>query len=163
VAWLPESSDHLLYPRSVLIQRMAALLAGRLAEEMVLGESSGGASDDLSRVGEIARTMVCDLGMGERVRALPAGREGQSRWSEETARLIDSEVSRLVEEAETLSRAALTASRAALDRVALALVDRETLTLDEVNTLAGPPARLPKARPNGARGAVTSAGPVTHA
>jgi cell division protease FtsH len=162
VAWLPESSDHLLYPRSVLIQRMAALLAGRLAEEMVLGESSGGASDDLSRVGEIARTMVCDLGMGERVRALPAGREGQSRWSEETARLIDSEVSRLVEEAEKLSRAALTASRAALDRVALALVDRETLTLDEVNTLAGPPARLPGRYANGARARVP-AGPTAYA
>jgi hypothetical protein len=61
-----------------------------------------------------------------------------------------------------LSRAALTASRAALDRVALALVDRETLTLDEVNTLAGPPARLPGRYANGARARVP-AGPTAYA
>ncbi|MDQ3091856.1 MAG: AAA family ATPase [Actinomycetota bacterium] len=152
VAWLPESTDRLLYPRSMLIERMATLLAGRAAEEMVLGESSGGASDDLARVGEIARMMVCDYGMSERVRALPSGRGGQSQWSDETARLIDSEASLMVEEAEELTRAALTASRAALDRVALALIDRETLVLDEVDELAGPPASLPGRNGAGARG-----------
>ncbi|MBA3437709.1 MAG: AAA family ATPase, partial [Thermoleophilaceae bacterium] len=146
VAWLPESTDRLLYPRSALIERMATLLAGRAAEEMVLGESSGGASDDLGRVGEIARAMVCDFGMSERVRALPTARDGQSRWqllSDETTRLIDSEVRQLVEEAEGLTRAALTASRDALERVATALLERETLTFDEVDTLAGPPPSLP--------------------
>ena len=151
-AWLPESTDRLLYPRSVLIQRMATLLAGRAAEEMVIGESSGGASDDLARVGETARMMVCDLGMSERVRALPP-RHQQSGWhllSDETVRLIDSEVSRLVEEAEDLSRAALTASRESLDRVAMALLERETLTLAELDTLAGPPPQLPGRDGNGA-------------
>jgi cell division protease FtsH len=153
VAWLPESTDRLLYPRSVLIQRMATLLAGRAAEEMVLGESSGGASDDLARVGETARMMVCDLGMSERVRALPPAHH-QSGWqlvSDETARLIDSEVSRLVEEAEELTRAALTASRDSLDRVAIALLERETLTLGELDTLAGPPPPLPGRDGNGAK------------
>jgi cell division protease FtsH len=163
VAWLPESTDRLLYPRSALIERMATLLAGRAAEELVIGESSGGASDDLARVGEIARAMVCDFGMSERVRALPSGRDGRRQWSDETARLIDSEVGRLVEEAEALTRSALIASRTALERVALALIERETLTLDEIDTLAGPPARLPIARANGARGTVTPTGPVTHA
>jgi len=154
VAWLPESTDRLLYPRSVLIERMATLLAGRAAEEMILGESSGGASDDLSRVGEIARRMVCDFGMSQRVRALPSGYDGQSQWrmvSDETARLIDSEVSLLVEEGEEIARSALLASRGALDRVAEALLEQETLTLDEVERLAGPPPSIP--RRNGARAA----------
>ena len=154
VAWLPESSDRLLYPRSVLIERMATLLAGRAAEEMILGESSGGASDDLSRVGEIARRMVCDFGMSQRVRALPSGYDGQSQWrmvSDETARLIDSEVSLLVEEGEEIARSVLVASRDALDRVAEALLEQETLTLDEVERLAGPPPAIP--RRNGARAA----------
>ena len=157
VAWLPEATDRLLYPRSMLIERMATLLAGRAAEEMVLGESSGGASDDLARVAEIARMMVCDYGMSERVRALPSGRGGQSEWSDETARLIDSEASRLVEEAEELTHAALTASRAALDRVALALIARETLVLDEVDKLAGPPPSLPGRNGAGAKGRVPTA------
>ena len=151
-AWLPESSDRLLYPRSVLIERMATLLAGRAAEEMVLGESSGGASDDLARVGEIARRMVCDFGMSERVRALAFGHDGNSQsslLSDETVRLIDSEVSRLVDEAEELVRSVLVASRDALDRVAGALLERETLTLAEVEELAGPPPSIP--RRNGAR------------
>jgi len=154
VAWLPESSDRLLYPRSVLIERMAMLLAGRAAEEMVLGESSGGASGDLARVGETARRMVCDFGMSERVRALPFGHDGNSQWgllSDETVRLIDSEVNRLVEEAEELTRSALVASRDALERVAGALLEKETLTLAEVDELAGPPPTVP--RRNGARAA----------
>ncbi len=154
VAWLPESSDRLLYPRSVLIERMATLLAGRAAEEMILGESSGGASDDLGRVGEIARRMVCDFGMSQRVRALPSGYDGRSQGrmvSDETARLIDSETSLLVEEAEEIARSALVASRDALDRVAKALLEKETLTLDELERLAGPPPSVP--RRNGAQAA----------
>ena len=151
VAWLPESSDRLLYPRSVLIERMATLLAGRTAEEMTFGESSGGASDDLSRVGELAHRMVCDYGMSQRVRALPSAGDGRTQWhlvSDETQRVIDSEVSELVEEAEELARAALGASREALGRVAEALLERETLTMDEVDQLAGQAPSVP--RRNGA-------------
>ncbi len=142
VAWLPESSDRLLYPRSALVKRMATLLAGRVAEEMVLGESSGAAAQDLTRVGDIACRMVCEYGMSARIRALPLGHDGDLRrqaLSEETARVIDSEVSGLIEEAEELARAALTASRAALERVAQSLVEHETLTMADVERLAGPP------------------------
>ena len=157
VAWLPESTDRLLYPRSVLIERMASLLAGRTAEEMVLGESSGGASDDLRRVGEIAFRMVCDFGMSQEIRALPvangAGRPGG--LSDETARLVDSEVRQLVGEAEDLAREVLTASREALDRLAEALLERETLSMDEVNQLAGPPPTVTKR--NGTRSGITPA------
>ncbi len=152
VAWLPESNDRLVYPRSVLVERMATLLAGRAAEEMIFGESSGGASDDLARVADLARRMVCDFGMSERVRAVPANRDGRSRWrlSDETQRLIDSEVDRLIAEAEELTRSSLGASRDALDRVAGALVEQETLTMAEVEELAGPPPSVARPRRNGA-------------
>jgi len=144
-----------MYPRSVLIERMATLLAGRAAEEMTFGESSGGASDDLARVADLARRMVCDFGMSERVRAVPSDNQGRDRWrlSDETQRLIDSEVNGLVEEAEELARAALEASREALERVAAALAERETLSMAEVEELAGPP---PSVRRRG--GAATTDG-----
>ncbi|MDQ3733368.1 MAG: hypothetical protein M3400_05100, partial [Actinomycetota bacterium] len=137
------------------------------AEEMVLGESSGGASDDLARVGDIARKMVCDFGMSERVRALPPSPGSQSSWrlvSDDTARLIDSEVDRMVEEAENLTHAALSASRDALDRVAVALLERETLTLEELDTLAGPPSSLPGRNGTRGQGAARAAqvGPTSH-
>ncbi len=137
-AWLPESSDRLLYPRSVLVERMATLLAGRIAEEIVLGESSGAASEDLTRVGDIALRMVCEYGMSPKIRALPFGDLRRQVLSDETARLVDSEVSRLVDEAEELARSALSVSRPALERVAQALVERETLTMHDVEGLAGP-------------------------
>ncbi len=113
--------------------------------------------------------MVCDYGMSQRVRALPSARDAQARWqllSDETARLIDAEASRLVEEAEELARAALAASRAALERVALALMDRETLLLEEIDTLAGPPPTLPGRNGGGVKGRVAAgaeqAGPTPY-
>src|SRR3712207_3531554 len=76
VAWMPDATERQLRSRSEMIDRMAALLAGRAAEELVFGESSGGAASDLARVSEMARRMVVELGMGERVRALPVGPNG---------------------------------------------------------------------------------------
>ncbi len=149
VAWLPESTDRQLYQRSVLIERMASLLAGRAAEELVFGESSGGASGDLRRVGEIAFAMVCDLGMSQEVRALPVRDGGTRPLSDETARLIDVEVAQLVGEAEELAREVLAASRETLDRVAEALMERETLSMDEIDEIAGPPPEV--VRRNGGR------------
>ena len=149
VAWLPESTDRQLYQRSVLIERMASLLAGRAAEELVFGESSGGASGDLRRVGEIAFAMVCDLGMSQEVRALPVRDGGTRPLSDETARLIDAEVAQLVGEAEELAREVLAASRETLDRVAEALMERETLSMDEIDEIAGPPPEV--VRRNGDR------------
>ena len=149
--WVPESDERLTHSRSDLVDQMATGLGGRAAEEMVFGETWDGASSDLARVGEIARRMVCELGMSKAVGALPASADGHARspgFSDETARLVDAEVRRLVEEAEELARAALRASRQALDRVADALVERETLTMEDVEEIAGAPPTV--ARPNGA-------------
>ena len=140
-AWLPESEDRHTHSRSVLIERMATLLGGRTAEQLVFGEPSDGASSDLSRVGEIARSMVAQLGMSKAVGAInyadESGPDGRPAYSEDTARLIDSEARRLVEEAGEMAHRVLAGSREELDRVAEALIERETLTLEEVEEIAG--------------------------
>ncbi|MGH3991715.1 MAG: hypothetical protein ACRDSN_04530, partial [Pseudonocardiaceae bacterium] len=141
-AWLSETHDRLLHSRSVLIDEMATLLGGRVAEEMIFGQPSSGASNDLERVGEIARAMVREMGMSDAVGALVyAGAEGNGAsptYSEETARLIDFEARALVDQAERRARELLEAAADALERVAQALLDREILSGDEIErTIAG--------------------------
>jgi cell division protease FtsH len=140
--WLPESDEQLLHTRSLLIERMATLLAGRVAEQLIFGQCSDGAGNDLAQVGAIARRMVVRFGMSEALGPLSYadddGMGGRSQYSDETARLIDSETRRLVEQAEGLAHDVLGRSRAELDRVAEALLERETLSLEEVERIAGP-------------------------
>ncbi len=145
-AYLPAADDRYTHPRSLLVERMATLLGGRTAEKLVFGELGDGASSDLAAVGALGRHMVSELGMSEAVGAINYAEElrgnGYRVHSEETARLIDAEVRRLVDEAEEMARRVLTGSRVALDRVAEALMERETLTLEEVEEIAGPAAVL---------------------
>ncbi|MBA3747403.1 MAG: ATP-dependent zinc metalloprotease FtsH, partial [Solirubrobacterales bacterium] len=141
VTWLPEAGDRRLHTPTVLIERMAALLAGRLAEELVFGEAADGAASDLARVGQIARRMVTHLGMSEAVGALNYVSDSPDELipiSDETARLIDSETRRFVSEAEELARGVLREQRSTLDRIVSALLERETLSLEEVDEIAGP-------------------------
>jgi hypothetical protein len=106
--------------------------------------SSGGSTGSgplLAAVATLAHHMVSRLGMSEAVGAInyadEVGSNGRRVHSEETARLIDSEVRHLVEEAGEMARRVLTDSRRALDQVAQALMERETLTLEEVEEIAG--------------------------
>ena len=145
VTWLPEATDKRLHTRSLLIERMATLLGGRVAEEIVFGEGADGAASDLAQVGEIARRMVTVFGMSEAVGALNwptwMDRDGRATgvtFSDETAHLIDAEARRFVTEAEELARGVLREQRTTLDRIASALLERETLTLEEVDEIAGP-------------------------
>jgi cell division protease FtsH len=142
----------MLHSRPELIDRMAILLGGRVAEQMVFGEPGSGAGDDLARVGSIARLMVRELGMSDALGALSYGdgTEGNgasTRYSDETARLIDAETRRLVQEAEQRATALLGAEREALDRVAEALVERETLTARELDRIAEEGASQPPGSP----------------
>jgi cell division protease FtsH len=117
---------------------MAVLLGGRAAEELVFGEISTGAQDDLMRATEIARGMVTRYGMVEalgevayetetsRFLGLPVEGGGR-RFSEETAREIDLAVKGLVAEAHARARSILEARRAELDSLAVTLLERETL------------------------------------
>jgi len=128
-----------------LKDQIAILLGGRTAEEIVFGDVSSGASNDLQRASEIAHDMVTRLGMSEKLGPLTWGQRrelqflGQSseerNYSEETARLIDSEVRALVEEGRQRAMEILTRRRHVLDELARALEEKEVLEGEEVEAI----------------------------
>ncbi len=141
------TEDRYLLKRSELLDRLDVLLGGRVAEELVYGDISTGAQDDLQRVTDMARHMITQYGMSERLgqvtfdapRAGPflSSPESASRgnYSEETAKLIDEEIARLIHEAHSRVRRTLTDKRAALDAIAALLLEHEVVdraVLDQV-------------------------------
>jgi cell division protease FtsH len=129
-----DTHDRVMLSKTMLMGRMAMFLGGMIAEELVIGESGTGPSSDLDRVGEIARQMVRNYGMGGALGPLTyPDRRG---FSEDSARMIDAEVRRLVEDARAMATDVLRTHRPALDRVARALLDHETLTADELEKTA---------------------------
>ncbi len=141
--------DRFLMRRDELRNRMAVLLGGRAAEELVFGEISTGASDDLQRVTEIARAMVTRYGMTEALGQVALETErgtflgqpiegGGRRFSEATGREIDEAVRTLIDDAYAVAKEVLTRRRAELDRLSAVLLERETLTAADLP----PPAAL---------------------
>ena len=137
--------DRFLHTQTWLRNRMCGLLGGTIAEELVYGDFSDGATSDLQRVTDIARRMVTDFGMSPRIGRvsyqadgrgafLPGGNPSAPPCSEATAREIELEVRRLIDEAVELTRAILLDRRAALDEVTELLVERETI---DAETLEG--------------------------
>jgi cell division protease FtsH len=128
--YLPEE-DRYLHTKEELIDRMVIALAGRAAEEVVFGRVTTGAANDLEKVTEIARSMVFEWGMAEGV-ASRTMRADNYALSEETKRLRDSEQARFTDTAYEDAVRLLKKHRAALDRIAAALLEKETLGRDEV-------------------------------
>jgi cell division protease FtsH len=128
--YLPEE-DRYLHTKEELVDRMVIALGGRAAEEVVFGRVTNGAANDLEKVTEIARAMVFEWGMAESVssRTLRADNYG---LSEETKRLRDSEQAYLTDSAYTEAVRLVQKHRGPLDRVAAALLEKETLVRDEV-------------------------------
>ncbi len=132
-------------PRTYLIERLAVALGGRTAEELVLGDMTTGAENDLKEATRLARRMVTEFGMGEQtgpvVYDLSDGNsylsqqamEGQPRvYSEATAQRLDAEVERLMTQAHEQARSVLTEHRDPLDRLAQALLQEEVLEREQV-------------------------------
>ncbi len=136
-AWHYDEVDRLIHSRSRLIDQMAGLLGGRAAEEIVFAEAGSGAADDLAQVSDLARRMVCELGMSDALgpMAYLSAPGAAANYSQEAAATIDVEIRRLVDEAHARARSVLEACRAALDRGALALLESETLTGEELEVL----------------------------
>jgi cell division protease FtsH len=122
------------------------LLGGRSAEELAFDQVSTGAQNDLERATEIARAMVVEYGMSEKLGPLSFGRDGfrgadgrvlfpgeRSEMSEETARVVDQEVSRLVGVARDRARGILEGKKELLDRLAGLLMVREVLEGKELS------------------------------
>ncbi len=141
---LPEADKH-TYTREYLEGMLAVLMGGRSAEEIFLGHITTGAGNDIERATEIARNMVCEWGMselgplayGKKDEAIFLGREiAQHRdYSEDTAIQIDKEVKRIVNSGYEAAKALLVKNRETLERVALALLEREVIDANEVKLL----------------------------
>jgi cell division protease FtsH len=132
------TEDKFLTTRAELTDTMAMTLGGRAAEEIIFGEITTGASNDLEKVTETAKQMVMRFGMSERLgprvfghdRSMPfLGREFSSEpdYSDEIAREIDDEIRRFVEEAHQTAKDILAERREGLDRISKILLERETI------------------------------------
>lgn len=139
---LPESDTYLVSEQE-LLDDITALLGGRVAEEIVYNEVTTGASNDLQRVTQIARAMVCDYGMSHKLGTLAIGRRSHNpflgrdvalderNYSEEVAKLIDEEVRHIVDKCYNRARDILLSHRDQLDRLVQALLERDTLNREE--------------------------------
>ena len=142
---LPGEDRH-NYSKQFLLNNMAVLMGGRCAEEIVLDQLTTGASNDIERATKTARNMVCMWGMSEKLGPLSFG-DSQEQvflgkelihnkdYGEETAKLIDAEVRRFVEEAYERATKLLKGNLEALEAIAKALLDRETITGDDIDVL----------------------------
>ena len=127
--------------RSDFISEIAVLLGGYLSEQMIFGEVSSGASEDLRRASHLARKIVKELGMsslgpvtfGEREREVFLGYESNEskNYSEETSVKIDSEVKNIIFEAEKKAKDILERKKDILEKVTKELIARETLEREE--------------------------------
>ncbi|MCB5271010.1 MAG: ATP-dependent zinc metalloprotease FtsH [Candidatus Cloacimonetes bacterium] len=139
-------SDKTGYSRSYLKQFMVTLLGGRSAEEVVFGELTTGAGNDLERTTDIAKKMVCSWGMSDAIGPMTIGKEQNEVFlgkqlathdghSDETSRLVDSEIRALVTEAHEKAKAILIKHRALLEIMSLELLEKETLNTDDIFSL----------------------------
>jgi cell division protease FtsH len=144
---LPMSEKH-LYPREYLVNDIAIFMGGRAAEELVIGHMTTGAGNDIERATDLARKMVCEWGMSEKMGPLTFGKKVEQiflgreiaqhkDYSEQTAVEIDAEVKHIVmdnyEKAKTLLRDNL----AALNALAGALLEKEVLDGPEIDRIMG--------------------------
>jgi cell division protease FtsH len=142
---LPLEDKHYMR-RSELVDKLAMTLGGRTAEELIFGDPTTGASNDIEVATSLARRMVMEYGMSDRLGPMKYGQpEGQvflgkdyiqnQDYSDEVAAVIDEEVRKLITQAHEEARAILTTHGDALDRVAAALMERETLDAAEIKEI----------------------------
>ncbi|MBT6445231.1 MAG: ATP-dependent zinc metalloprotease FtsH, partial [Acidimicrobiaceae bacterium] len=143
---LPEAERH-IYRQDYIEDSLVVRMGGRVAEQLVFGQVSTGANDDLVRNTELARKMVREWGMSVKVGPMAWGSQGEvfmgdqmvstKEYSDQMAHVIDAEVSQILREAEQRCYDVLTTHRYGLDLVARALLERETIAGDEVSRLLG--------------------------
>ncbi len=139
--------DRYLLTRNDLLNQLSVLLGGRSAEEIVFGEVTTGAQNDLQRATDIARAMVTEFGMSEEMGVVNYNGHKRSafldtpflpdrgNYAEETALKIDVEVKRILTEAHETARRVLRERRGTLDRISERLLEKEVIEADELKTL----------------------------
>jgi cell division protease FtsH len=153
VTYQRPDDDRYNYPEAYLRARIIGSLGGRSAEEIVYGTRTTGAENDIEQATNLARRMVTRWGMSEALGTVElaprdnpylggsGGYGGEKPFSEETARIVDSEVLRIIGECHDEARRLLTEHRKELDALARALLERETLDEEEILEVTGlPPA-----------------------
>jgi len=146
---VPEK-EKFLATKNELLDQVAILLGGRVAEEIVFGDISTGAQNDLERSSELARNMVCTYGMSEKLGALTFGKKHASlflgteygeekNYSEETARQIDAEVNAVIQSSYERVQTLLKENRPILDTLAARLEEKEVLSGEEVKSIIEKP------------------------
>lgn len=144
---LPER-DHLTYKKSQLLDRIAMLLGGRIAEEIIFGEPdiTTGAQNDLERATDLARKMVTTYGMSEKMGPMTFGKRNEHvflgrdfgherNFSEEVASVIDREIKALIEERYTFAKQILVQNRDIMEEIVKILLEKETLDEKEVEEI----------------------------
>jgi len=140
------TEDRYLMTRSELLDRLAVFLGGRVAEETIFNEISTGAQNDLERATDIARSMVKEYGMSERLGPMTFERERRSlfleiggmpksEFSEETAKIIDEEVKKIITETYTRVKEIIAKKRNKLDALAKLLLEKEVIEGDELRKI----------------------------
>jgi cell division protease FtsH len=143
--------DRYLMQRGDLLNQLAILLGGRSAEEIAVGEISTGAQNDLQRVTDVARSMVTEWGMSEKLGMVNYDQNRRGRfldlgmpterglYSEETARMIDEEVKLIISGAHDVARRILRDNRDVLERVTRFLLEKEVMEGDELRAMFAAP------------------------
>jgi cell division protease FtsH len=140
--------DKYVYQREYMLDRLAVMMGGRAAEELVLGTATSGAENDLKHATQLARKMVLDWGMGERFRHIALGGEREQvflgeeiaqrrEYSETTAREVDEEIKAILEESYERATGTLQEHRNGLDRLADALLDEEEISSEDILEIIG--------------------------
>jgi cell division protease FtsH len=151
------TEDRYLMTRAELLDKLCVMLGGRAAEELVFGEVSTGAQNDLQRAAGIARSMVTEYGMTEKFGPLTFEKErrpmfldlglpnGHRDYSEDTAREIDQEVRQLIDQAYAKVKEMLTQNRERLGSLAKVLLEKETLEGEEIRKVLDLPEKKKEA------------------
>ena len=140
------TEDKSFISKTEMLENIISLLGGRASEELVLGDISTGASNDIERATQIAKAMVTKYGMSERIGTITLGSDqdevfigrdwGQEKsYSEETAGVIDEEIKRIIDNAYESAKSILREHRDKLDRVADILVEKEKITGEEFDEI----------------------------
>ena len=158
--YLPIDERH-TYSKSYCENLLVHMLGGRAAEQIIFKEVTNGAANDLERATELARKMVCEWGMSERVGPMTYGKKEEEiflgkefarhrDYSEQTAQILDDELKKLISKADEKAKKILNKHVDILHAVADALLEREMLNGDEIDQIMRGETLAPKARTNGA-------------
>ena len=138
--------DKYLTSKTEILNKLSILLGGRAAEELTFNEITTGAHDDLSKVSNYAQKMVMEFGMSEKIGPLSLKKDEsevflgrdimrQSPYSNETAKNVDDEVKRIVQECFVKTKEILTVNKKSLDAIAAMLIEKEVIDADEMDAI----------------------------